>query len=243
MDSLHIAKTLPLEDDLKLNRNRQMFISVLSLPITWVVLQSYQTWVARPVGLKILEVFPEIFEHLPIPVPVAFGAALTSLLIFGIIAVIWPQYGFGDAWKPQRAQSLIVAGLIVASFLYPVVNHVADYSTPVSRMGIVVWTLTPVAEEILFRGLLYALLVAFFQPPANASWQDMLPVIVLGAAWFSLWHVSPQAIHKYGWELIGLQAFLTFGAGLLFNGLRYWTGSIWWVIPVHAVGNLMISVM
>lgn len=228
---------------MKLNQNRYIFISVCSLPIVWAVLQSYQTWVMRPVGSAILDALPGFFEHFPIPKPVAFGASLVNLMIIGTIAAIWPRYGFGDTWQPRRAHSLTVAGLIAASFLYPLLNHLADYSTPVSEMGIVVWTLTPVAEEMLFRGLLYALLVAFFQPPANASWRDMLPVIVLGSAWFSLWHVSPQAIQKYGWELIGLQAIMTFGAGMLFNGLRYWTGSIWWVIIVHAAGNLMISVM
>jgi membrane protease YdiL (CAAX protease family) len=225
-------------------QRQRVVVSILSLPLAWAILQSYQHWIARPVGVWMLTRFSGVFDHLIATAkPEIFGPALCNLIIFGIIAAIWPDLGFGTSWKPDRRQTLLVLGLFGISLLYPIVNSILEYETPVKQMGYVVWTITPVEEEILFRGLLYALLLRLFRCSPEASWREILSVLVLGAAWFSLWHLSPVAIQKYGWGLIGTQVVLTFVAGLLFNGLRHWTGSIWLVIPVHAAGNFMISIM
>jgi membrane protease YdiL (CAAX protease family) len=82
-----------------------------------------------------------------------------------------------------------------------------------------------------------------FKCSPESSLKDVLPVIMLGAVWFALWHLSPQAIAKYGWRIVGGQVVVTFFAGIMFNGLRYWTRSIWLVIPVHAAGNFMVGIM
>jgi membrane protease YdiL (CAAX protease family) len=224
-------------------QQHRVFLSTLSLPLVWAILQSYQYWVARPIGVWILTRFSGVLEHLTIAKPEAFGTALCNLIVFGIIAAIWPDIGFGTFWRPDRRQSLLVLGLFGVSLLYPLLNSILEYETPVKQMGYVVWTITPIEEEILFRGIFYALLLRLFRCSPEASWRETLPVLLLGAAWFSLWHLSPVAIQRYGWGLIGAQVVLTFGAGLLFNGLRHWTGSIWLVIPVHAAGNFMISIM
>lgn len=209
----------------------------------WGLLQSYQTWIARPAGLWLVEHVAALRDHIPIPMPEAFGAALISLLIFGIMAAFRPDLGVGLYWKPNRLQCLVIVGLISASLLYPLLNQFLGYATPVEQMGIVVWTITPVEEEILFRGLLYALALRLFHKSPDASWREILPVLLVNSIWFALWHISPQAILKYGWEMIAAQGILTFAAGLLFSVLRHWTGSIWLVIPVHAAGNFMISIM
>ncbi len=158
-------------------------------------------------------------------------------------ALIWPEIGFGQSWKPSHVQGIVVLGIIAASVAYPVLNSFVEYKTPVSSMGFVIWTITPVQEEILFRGFLYTFALYLFGLNENSSWREMFPVLVIGAAWFSLWHLTPSGINKYGWGVIGPQVLLTFGAGLLFNWLRYWTKSIWLIIPVHAAGNFMISIM
>lgn len=134
-------------------------------------------------------------------------------------------------------------GIMAASAVYPILNSFIQYQTPADQMGFVIWTITPVQEEILFRGFLYAFALRLFGFTEDSPWQEIFPALIVGAAWFSLWHLSPPAIQKYGWNIVGLQLILTFGAGLLFNWLRYWTRSIWLIIPIHAVGNYMISIM
>lgn len=222
-----------------------MLVSGLSLPIVWGLLQVYQHWIISPLGEAVLALFPHIFEHIYVPPQqtLLLASSLLSLLIFGICGLIWPEVGFGQSWQPSRKQSIVVLGIIVISVAYPILNSFIDYATPVKQMGFIVWTITPVQEEILFRGFLYSFALHLFGRTQDSSWDETFPVLVVGALWFSLWHLSPPAIQRYGWGLIGPQAILTFGAGLLFNGLRYWTRSIWLIIPVHAVGNFMISIM
>ncbi len=103
--------------------------------------------------------------------------------------------------------------------------------------------MTPVQEEILFRGFLYVLALRMFQHRPTSSFRNVLPALILGAVWFALWHVTPPAIMAHGWQIVGTQAIVTFLAGILFNGLRHWTGSIWLIIPVHAAGNFFISMI
>lgn len=225
------------------NQQRQVLLSILSLPLVWAILQSYQYWVAKSIGVWILTRFSGFFEHLAIVKPEAFGPALCNLIIFGLIAAIWPEIGFGAFWKPDKKQHRVVLALIGISMVYPILNSILEYETPVKQMGYVVWTITPIEEEILFRGILYALLLRMFHCSPETSWREIIPVLFLGAVWFSLWHLSPAAIQQYGWGLIGMQAVLTFAAGILLNAVRHWTGSIWLAIPVHAAGNFMISIM
>jgi membrane protease YdiL (CAAX protease family) len=167
---------------------------------------------------------------------------MLNLVIFGTLAMIWPDWGFGHFWRPSRQQSLVVLLLISFSLIYPSLNTL-DHGNPFKEMGFVIWTITPIEEEILFRGFLYALLLRIFKRSPDSTFREVLPVLVLGSVWFSLWHLSPLAVAKYGWNMMGLQLISTFVAGIIFNGLRHWTGSIWLVIPVHAAGNFMVSLM
>jgi membrane protease YdiL (CAAX protease family) len=228
-------------------RERKTFfcIAAASLPIAWAVLQAYLNWFARPLGAAAIRVFPTIFARIAVPPNQAglLASSLVSLLIFGIAALIWPESGFGESWTPNRTHGLVIASLVGVSLVYPILNSFMDIETPAVEMGFAIWTITPVAEEILFRGFLYALLLRLFGLTHESPWEQTFPVLVVGALWFSLWHVSPPAIQKYGWKIIGPQAILTFGAGILFNSLRFWTRSVWLLIPVHAAGNFMISIM
>jgi membrane protease YdiL (CAAX protease family) len=223
-------------------KNRLLLLSIGSIPIAWGVLQCYHLICCRPIVKWILSTFPQSFENLQMPYP--FVASMLNLTIFGIMAAFWPHLGFGYSWKPDRYQCFVVLSLISAAMIYPSLNtFLESVVTPVKDMGFVTWTITPVQEEIIFRGFLYAFLLRIFKRTSDSSFREVLPVLVLGAVWFSLWHLSPHAIMKYGWGVVGTQVVLTFFAGIIFNGLRHWTGSIWLVIPVHAAGNFMVSVM
>lgn len=222
-------------------RKRLLILSMISIPIAWVVLQFYHLVISKPIIKWIIASFPQLSENFAMPYP--FVASLLNLAIFGTLAAIWPELGFGHTWKPNRQQSIVVLSLVIVSIIYPILYMSSGYATPFKQMGFIIWTITPVQEEIIFRGFLYSLLLRLFKRSPQSSLKDVLPVLLLGAVWFSLWHLSPHAIMKYGWQLIGIQLVLTFFAGLIFNWLRHWTGSIWLVIPVHAAGNFMVTMM
>jgi len=222
-------------------KDRLLLLGISSIPIAWGALQCYHMIFCKPIVEWIIAVFPQSFEDLQMPYP--FVASMLNLAIFGMMAAIWPDLGFGHSWKPNRHQSLVVLSLVSASLIFPILNIFVDNVNHFQKMGFTIWTITPVQEEIIFRGFLYAFLLRIFHRSPDSSLREVFPVLVLGAVWFSLWHLSPYAITKYGWGIVVTQVVLTLFAGIIFNALRHWTGSIWLVIPVHAAGNFMVSVM
>lgn len=221
-----------------------MVIGVLSLPLVWGLLQTYQTGLVRPAGQALADRW-RLFDALapsPATAPL-LASSLLSLCIWGTCAFLWPELGFGRDWTASRSQGLVVLGLAAASTLYPLVNRVVGYTTPVSEMGYIIWTITPVQEEILFRGFLYRAALRLFGITEQAPWRAAAPALLTASLWFAVWHATPYGIEKYGLSVIAPQVALTFGAGLLLNWLRHWTRSIWLLIPVHAIGNFMLSIM
>lgn len=240
MKSIEIYKTWIRIHHSNSKRDGFLLFSILSIPIVWAILQFYHLIFSRPIIDWVIATFPQISESFKTPYP--FVAAMLNLAIFGTMAMIWPEPGFGHSWSPHRQQSLVVLLLVSLSLIYPSLNTL-DNGNPFREMGFAIWTITPVEEEILFRGFLYALLLRIFKRSPDSPFREVLPVLLLGSVWFSLWHLSPLAVTKYGWNMMGLQLISTFVAGLIFNGLRHWTGSIWLVIPVHAAGNFMVGFM
>ena len=198
---------------MNIKRDRLLLVSIISLPIAWGVFQFYHLIFSRPIVEWIIAIFPQLSENVHMPYP--FIASLLNLVIFGIMAIIWPNLGCGKFQKPDRYQILVVLFLVGATSLYPILNSFLGYTTtPFKQMGFVIWTITPIQEEIIFRGFLYTLLLRICHRSPNSPWRDVLPVLLIGALWFSLWHLSPHAINKYGWEVVGLQLGLTFAAGI-----------------------------
>ncbi|GAK58471.1 hypothetical protein U27_05445 [Candidatus Vecturithrix granuli] len=232
------------------SKSQMTLISLASLPILWGLFQGYHL-ICKLLVPYFMSLFPYAFDAYT--TPYYFGIALVNLIIWSILAALWPRLGLGDAWHPDWVHSIVVmfiaslcvisVSLIHALFPDAFIHSLVPYEVPFKRMGFVVWTMTPVQEEILFRGFLYALTLQLFHFTPTSSFRSVLPAFILGAAWFALWHVTPYAIMTHGWYAVGTQAIVTFFAGILFNALRHWTGSIWLVIPVHAAGNFFISMI
>jgi membrane protease YdiL (CAAX protease family) len=134
-----------------------------------------------------------------------------SDLVVGIIAVIvFVVVG--------NAVSLLLGRNVVTTFQ-------SDIYRTASAAGWLLWlwlaisVLTPVAEEVLFRGFLFR---GWLRSPSNA-W----PVIVVTALLWSLSHV------QYDWYVIS-QVFV---AGLLLGWLRWASGSTLLTILLHALIN------
>jgi len=211
----------------------------LLIPLGWIILQGYHLVIQKPIVLYFISKFPQLSESFAMPYP--FVASMLNLTIFGVLAVIWPRQGLGYEWKPDRKQGLLVLGLILASIIYPVLVTTFGSINPFKKAGFVIWTITPIQEEIIFRGFLYYFLLHIFKKSDVSTLKEIIPVILVGSIWFSLWHLSPHATNKYGWYFMTGQLVLTFSVGIIFNLLRFWTKSIWLVIPVHAAGNFMLS--
>ena len=226
------------------SRTESILFSLVSLPVVWLLLQSHHMILCEPLAERLIATVPLFAKDLSSSSP-AFTFAMINLSIFGALALIFPNQGFGHSWKPERRQSLAVLFFIGLALLYPSLDILMQPNAvePFKSMGFVTWTITPVEEEILFRGFLYTLLLKIFRCSPESSWRKVLPVLLLGSAWFALWHLYPSAIIDHGWKLVLSQTFFTFWGGLFFSVMRHWTGSIWLVIPLHAAGNFMVNLM
>lgn len=224
-------------------KNSKLIISTLILPIGLIILQGYHFIISKPIVEFVITNFPQLSQSFTMPYP--FVASMLNLLIFGTLALIWPKQGFGTEWKPVRRQSVVILGIILLSIAIPIIlNALINIKiNPFNQMGFVTWTITPIQEEIIFRGFIYSLMLFIFKKTDTSEFKEIIPVIFMSAILFSLWHLSPHAIGKYGWSFVSGQLIVTFILGLLFNFLRYWTKSIWFVIPIHAIGNFVASLL
>lgn len=115
-----------------------------------------------------------------------------------------------------------------------------DQRAAFTRIFIRIPVFTALIEEVVFRGVLHAALVALY-PTETAIW--------LGAGLFGLWHIGPgvdqaQAGDKSmraGAIHTGLTVVATTAAGAFLVGLRIETGSIWAPVAVHASINMTLA--
>ncbi|MGH6727073.1 MAG: lysostaphin resistance A-like protein [Pseudolabrys sp.] len=149
------------------------------------------------------------------------GATATAYL-----GLIWPRRGellFGVA----ALVAVIVAGNVLSwLFARPIVTPFqVDIYTTASADGWLLWlflaivVVTPIGEEILFRGFLFR---GWLRAP-----RDVWPVIVITSLLWALIHV------QYDWYVIG-QVFIF---GLLLGWVRWASGSTILTIILHALIN------
>jgi membrane protease YdiL (CAAX protease family) len=165
-------------------------------------------------GLGLLLVRPEMVRALASPVPalaVLYGLLLLVSLLPGYSAQPAPPLG------PARALAL-GAGAVVLAWL-----AVRSPSVPVraGSAAVVLDTLAAVAEEALFRRLLYGWL---------ARWGPLVAIVGSAVA-FGLIHVPAYGLAALPVDL---------GAGLVLSWQR-WAGGRWEVCAAtHALANLLV---
>ena len=156
----------------------------------------------------------------------ALFARRTGINAADYLGLKWPSRGellFGLA----AMVGLIVAGNLVSWLLGQniVTPFQADIYTTASASGWLLWLLiavaivTPIGEEILFRGFLFR---GWLRAP-----RDAWPVIIVISLLWALIHV------QYDWYVIG-QIFVF---GLLLGWLRWASGSVILTILLHALIN------
>lgn len=185
---------------------------------------------------------------LPLGMATAAGASVISLaqlaLVWALATREWPPNLLALGLKPPRI-ALWRAGVLVVLTLGASLGFSQLYAMATLALGldflvpdelpsglllpgglaalsvIALAVLTPVAEEVFFRGFLMRGFVNRWGVVAG---------IVLSAAVFACLHFQPAVI---------LPVFVT---GLLLGSLYWQTGSIWPCIGVHAAQNLIASV-
>jgi membrane protease YdiL (CAAX protease family) len=205
---------------------------VLALLITFGLSSLPIYWVTRLVG----------FDRLVGPHN-AFGY---MLLVAGIALTCYNPDGFGvrlGQWRDhRRVWWLYAIGVGFLVIYVPAFTLIDPFYQP--RPGwIGLFTIGPLAEELIFRGFLFAVLVdlagAKYDPKRTPTW----PVVV-NAVLFGLWHLGP--LYKAAYEgttaelwQAPIRVAVTGTGGLYLCALREKTGSILGPALFHMLFNLL----
>lgn len=177
----------------------------------------------------------------------------TGVALAGIGAAVWvvlrgePTVGLGAGLVWTAGAAAVVAAVALAARLAPAVGRaLADprmAAMPGPAFARHVWLRIPLlsalAEELLFRGLVFGLL----DRAGGTGW-----ALVGSAVAFAASHVAVGAdqARQRGtatgrWVAVTVAA--TFGAGLALGALRAGTGGVWAPAGVHAVVNAGLAVV
>lgn len=176
------------------------------------------------------------------------GISVGAGLIFGFetIGLVGGEPMSALAWGGASLVIMSVVGM-VALFSDDLSSQIADprlgalsggdaFATIFIRIPI----FTALIEEVFFRGVLHAALIALY-PAETAIW--------LGAGLFGLWHVGPgfdqaRAGAKFG-RIGAAHAAVTVVATTIAGGFLVWlrieTESIWAPVAVHAATNMTMA--
>lgn len=179
---------------------------------------------------------------------VGAGVALVAGSIFGFerIGLTGGEPGVAVAWGVATVIAMSLIGFTMLS-RDDLRHQLADprlAAAPArdayAQIFIRIPVFTALIEEIFFRGVLHAALMALY-PTEVAIW--------FGAGLFGLWHIGPgldqaqagQKTRRAGAVHTALTVVATTVAGAFFVWLRIETGSIWAPAAVHAAVNMTMA--
>jgi len=134
--------------------------------------------------------------------------------------------------RPHWRGVLFCCGVPIAltAIIYPQMPQ-----QPFAHAHWTVWAVSPLAQDLVFLGFLYAYLAPAFPGPVHRR----VPIdraLVLTACCFALWHV-PNLGGGISGGYVAFQVAYTF-VGLVVVGLsRQWTGSILYATLTHSIVN------
>jgi membrane protease YdiL (CAAX protease family) len=165
---------------------------------------------------------PEMFGKIKL---VAFASTIIYPLVLAQVFGLWRKLGL-ELDKLRPAQFFLVC-------LVPVVAYASmgfHANEPGGLGGILtIQCFNAFGEELLFRGVIFALLLSL------PTWQ----AIAINGILFGSMHL----IHGFmdaSWSSAMSHAVLTIPAGMMFVAVRHRTGSLWLAVLLHMVLNLSI---
>ena len=162
---------------------------------------------------------------LPVGAATLAAAALLSMLV--PVSVGWHWGATGEHW-PLVAGAVL--GVAAATAVFRLLGDAAPYDSSIGEFALV-----PLGEELLFRGVLLAVLVALLRRPlgARAQWW----AVVVGAVAFGAGHLGNLGYVDTGFVV--LQVLVATVFGLLAGWVRVRTDSLVGPVLMHAVMNVI----
>lgn len=170
-----------------------------------------------------------LFGRLPEPWPYRL-----SSLSLAVLLTIWAPRTFGliwaRTWTAHRMVTIVGGGMVAVAIVGMLFIRVPFYGGSSA-----IFLCVPLAEELLFRGFLFAVLDDAFPRKWSFGRLRLSIAIVVTAFAFGLWHLGGLRMPTDGF--IMFQVIYATIAGLLLAIMRENTGSIWAPWVVHFVVN------
>jgi membrane protease YdiL (CAAX protease family) len=158
------------------------------------------------------------------PLLIAFGVTLWRPGYYGL------QIGGTIRHWRTVLSSLLVIGVIVGAYVF------AGNRTPWDSRGLVNFTVVPLYEEIIYRGILFTLILAYARRHFTER-QSMWMAVVVSALGFGLSHLSNG--FYFGWPFTVFQVVYASLFGVLAGYNRAVTGSLIAPFLLHALMNAL----
>jgi membrane protease YdiL (CAAX protease family) len=155
---------------------------------------------------------------------VAFASTILLPLWLTHALGLWKRIGLGFA--DVRPVFFLVSLLVCVPYLVMGVNLQARDSVAGEAL---MQFVNAFGEELLFRGVIFALLMRL------APWKS----IALSGVLFGAMHLI-HGVMDGDWAAATHQAMVTTAGGLMFAAVRHRTGSLWCAIALHMLVNLSV---
>lgn len=156
-----------------------------------------------------------------------------SQVVLALALTAWAPRAFGLRWGRTGSEVRTIALYAVAMIGVSAVVMLF-VQTPFYGGCVAIYVVIPLAEELFFRGFLFATVDQVFPRRFVLLGKSVSSATILTAVGFSAWHLGGLTMPQgYIW----FQLVYTFVAGFLWGILRERTGSIWSGWFIHAAVN------
>lgn len=157
-----------------------------------------------------------------------------SLTLLGVAMTIWSPRVFGLTWSQTWRERRLVARVGGAMFLIAAIGMLF-IRVPFFGQSAAFFLCIPLAEELLFRGFVFAALDDAFPRRLTIARFRFAAATLLSSVAFGLWHLGGLQWPSDGFTVF--QVTYTTIAGFLFALMRERTGSLIAPWIVHALVN------
>ena len=157
----------------------------------------------------------------------------------GVVLVVLTPRTMGVRIGRIRAHLGLIASVSVIAFATSALGAWFLTENPFSDAPPGLYLMTPIGEELIFRGFAYTLLLWAF--PTQKTRHGLSYAVIGSALLFGLWHLAMQGTVTVGF--IWVQAGYTALAGLLLGLLREKTGSLLPCVTTHMGSNLVVALI
>ena len=157
----------------------------------------------------------------------------------GVVLILCAPRKMGLRLGTIRKHLALIGWVSVVAFAASALGASMLSENPFSDAPPGLYLMTPIGEELIFRGFMFTLLLWAF--PTQKTRVGLSCAVVGSALLFGLWHLAMQGTVTVGF--IWVQAGYTAMAGLLLGILRERTGSILPSITTHMGSNFVVAMI